>query len=320
MQISSNVPPPFIDWNIVQYLTIRFGYLKAEQWHDWVAQGNVLRNGEPCTPDTIVTNGDRITCELPDWEQPEANLDYEIIYEDEWMLGINKPPNLRVHSGGLYLKQNLMFHLREYHEPPYPDVDLINRLDAYTSGLVLVGKDRDFIKEMGVLFAEKQVRKGYTAVVHAIPLQKSGVIELPIGQVVGSKMRYWVPDDTLSLTKIRDARTRYEVVETIGEQYALVNLWPETGRTHQLRVHMAALGHPLLGDLLYLTHDDDEAFVFWRENPSESPDYDLIQRQALHCRWNEFTHPRMGETMRLEAPLWPDMVALQGRFGGGSEK
>jgi 23S rRNA pseudouridine1911/1915/1917 synthase len=95
-------------------------------------------------------------------------------------------------------------------------------------------------------------------------------------------------------------------------------LWPETGRTHQLRVHMAALGHPLVGDLLYITDNDDEAFVFWHENPSEAPDVALIGRQALHCAWNEFVHPRTGELVRLEAPLWGDMVALQAKLRGHS--
>jgi 23S rRNA pseudouridine1911/1915/1917 synthase len=311
MIISSTVPPQFVDWNIVDYLTVRFSYLTAAGWRAWVAQGHVQRNGVVCTPETMVTRGDLVACKLPEWEQPDANLDYQIIYEDEWMLGINKPPNLRVHSGGLFLKMNLMFQLREHHDPPYPNTDLINRLDAYTSGLVLVGKDRSFIKEMGALFADKQVQKGYTAVVHGLPPEQSGVIDQPIGLVDGSKMRYWVDDNTLPLSKIRDARTRYAVIESFGDRYATVELWPETGRTHQLRVHMAALGHPLIGDLLYLTHNDDEAFVFWRENPSEAPDVTLISRQALHCGWNEFVHPRTGELLRLEAPLWPDMVALQ---------
>lgn len=314
MIISSNVPPPFVDWNIVDYLTVRFSYLRAEEWREWVAQGNVQRNGTVCTVDTIVTRGDLVACKLPEWEQPEANLDYKIIYEDTWMLGINKPPNLRVHSGGLFLKMNLMFQLREHHDPPYPDSDLINRLDAYTSGLVLVGKDRSFIKEMGALFAEKQVVKGYTAVVHGVPAQKSGVIDLPIGQVIDSRVRYWIDDGTLPLKKIRTARTHYEVTESYGDTFATVNLWPETGRTHQLRVHLAALGHPLVGELLYITDRDDEAFVFWRENPSEAPDYDLIGRQALHCAWNEFVHPRTAVSLRLEAPLWPDIVALQNQL------
>ncbi|MDA0242672.1 MAG: RluA family pseudouridine synthase [Chloroflexi bacterium] len=304
--ISSTVPPQFVQWNVVEYLTVRFPYLPAEAWRDWVAAGNVWRNGEPCTAESLITAGDFILCTMPEWEQPEANLNYTIVYEDEWLLGINKPANLRVHSGGKFLKMNLMYQLKYARQPAYPEADSINRLDADTSGVVVVGKGPDVVRAMGHLFATQAVQKEYVALVHGRPHPAEGTIDLPIGKYPASKVRFGTAADLLAP---RTARTRYAITQTWGEAYSLLHLWPETGRTHQLRVHTAAIGHPIVGDKLYQSATDEE-FIHWRRHPETAPDVKLIGRHALHCARTSFTHPITNEPCTIMAPLAEDLAAV----------
>lgn len=305
--ISSTVPAQFVQWNIVDYLALRFAYLTADDWRAWVRTGKVLRNGELCHEESLITAGDFILCDLPDWEQPIVNLDYHIVYEDEWLLGINKPADLRVHSGGKFLKMNLMYQLKYVHQPAYPEADSINRLDADTSGVVLVGKGTAVVRTMSQLFVAQAVHKQYVALVHGRPQQAEGVIELPIGKYEGSKVRFGTADHLLSP---RPARTRYAVVQTWAKpDLSLLHLWPETGRTHQLRVHTAAIGHPIVGDKLYQSATDDE-FIQWRRHPETAPDVALIGRHALHCLHTSFIHPFTGQPCTITAPLAADLAAL----------
>ena len=106
----------------------------------------------------------------------------------------------------------------------------------------------------------------------------------------------------------KTAVTHYQTLKTLGKNHALVQLQPKTGRTHQLRVHMAAIGHPLVGDALYQM--DDEAFMEWLENGRSPAQLPHLQRQALHSAATLFTHPITGESCRLEAPIPPDMIQL----------
>lgn len=313
-KISSTVPPQFVKWRVVDYLATRFHYLSAEAWADWVAQGKVWRNGVVCTLESIVTAGDMVSCALPDWEQPEANLDYKIVYEDEWLLGVNKPANLRVHSGGAFLKMNLMYQLKYEHEPSYRAAELANRLDADTSGVVLVGKSGAVVREMGKLFAAQAVAKRYTAVVHGVPALAEGLIDAPIGKVPHTRVRFGTGENLL---KPKLACTRYAIAHADeGKQLAVLAVRPETGRTHQIRVHCASIGHPLVGDKLYLSGSDEE-FVAWSEAPEHAPDAELIGRHALHCDETSFVHPFTGRPCVVRAP-WPDdMARLVGLVGVG---
>ena len=310
--ISSTVPPQFKQWPIVDYLATRFNYLAAEKWQAWVEAGKVQRNNVVCTVETIVTAGDMIICELPEWEQPDANLEYEIIYEDEWILGVNKPSNLRVHSGGRFLKMNLIYQLKYEHQPAYPEAELINRLDADTSGVVLVGKRPEVVRETGKLFLHKQVEKEYVAVVVGVPTAASGEINLPVGKMPNTRVRYGVSEGAKNR---KEAVTAYEIIETFGEGYALVKLRPLTGRTHQIRVHLAAIGHPIVGDKLYRS-ESEEQFRHWCNHPEEAADAELIGRHALHCTATAFTHPFTQEPFRVEAPLAADIAGLLTRLRG----
>jgi 23S rRNA pseudouridine1911/1915/1917 synthase len=304
MQVSSKVPGGFKNALIVDYLSTRFTYFSAEQWGELVANGRLTLNNQPVTLETRVRQGNTVTYDMPD-PAPPKDLDVSVVYEDEWLLGVNKPPGFRVHSQGKFVTENLIYYLRYQHNPAFPEADLVNRLDANTSGVVVLAKDKETLRQMSDYFKTGQVEKTYLAVVVGQPQPANGVIALPLGKVPGSKTaRQQVMDEGEGKTAV----THYQTLETLGANHALVQLQPKTGRTHQLRVHMAAIGHPLVGDALYQM--DDAAFMDWLENGRSPDQLPYLQRQALHSATTQFTHPVTGKICRLEASLPADMVQL----------
>lgn len=306
MIVSSRVPPPHKQTPIVDYLANRFTYIPREVWQARVQAGTVTRNGEPTTLETTVAQADTIACQIPDYTPPEFDASYTIVYEDEWLLGINKPANLRVHGHGKWTTANLMYHLRHKHQPPYPETYLINRLDADTTGVVLVARDLETLRLMGELFLTQQVDKTYVGVVLGLPDPVAGVIDKPIGPVAGAKVK--TRHGVENMTKPREAVTEYRVLRPLPPHHALVQLHPLTGRTHQLRVHLASLGHPLVGDALYQMND--EQYLAWCEGQYNPEPPLLLNRQALHCAETRFIHPRTGFPCTITAPLPDDLQTL----------
>ena len=298
MDVSSKVPASFQGASVLEYLVRRFTYLPETTWRQLVREGRISRNGVRCDETVRLARGDMLRCELPDFEAPLVNLDYTVVYADPWLLAINKPPGLRVHSRGKFVNANLVYHLRHVHQPAYAGIDLVNRLDADTSGLVLLARDKPTLRHLARQFAEGLVEKQYLAVVTGRPAPGHGTINLPIGPVKEARVpRFQVDRDTG-----KTAVTRYETVRELGDQHTLLALHPEHGRTHQLRVHLAAIGHPIAGDALYTMNDDD--YLQWRRNP---PTPHLLQRQALHSHRLTFRHPVHRTTCTLVAPLATDI-------------
>ncbi|MEZ4642822.1 MAG: RluA family pseudouridine synthase [Chloroflexota bacterium] len=310
MIVSSSVPPNFKQANIITYLATRFTYLSQETWLDLVEQQRITCNGVVCQSATLVSQGDIVTCDLPDFAPPPVNLAYSIVYEDRWLLGINKPGGLRVHSQGKFVTANLIYHLRYEHEPPYAEARLVNRLDADTSGVLLVARDEETRRLLGQQFAEQLVHKEYVAVVNGIPAKEEGTIDLPVGRAQGSKVkqRQWVVEGNGGKTAV----SHYQLIAPLGSQHALLRLFPKSGRTHQLRVHLAAIGHPIVGDALYTM--DDDTFLDWCQQRQPIPSMQGITRQALHCQLTRFTHPMTRQLCTIEAPLPDDMNQLIARL------
>lgn len=301
MQVSSQVPASHNGLSVLDYLSERFTYLPQSGWRQLLQDGRIYCNGAPCDAGRRVVKGDVIGCQLPDFEAPEVNLDYAIVYEDEWLLGINKPAGLRVHSSGKFVQSNLIYHLRHRRQPAYPDAGLVNRLDADTSGLVLLARNAQVHRRLTQLFVEGGMEKLYLAVVAGCPTPASGSIDLAIGPVREAEVpRFWVGG-----AKAKPALTHYRTLRTLGNRFSLLELRPATGRTHQLRVHLAAIGHPIAGDGLYSMNDAD--YLNWRRNP---PPPAIWQRQALHSHQLQFLHPVLQTSCTLTAPLAADMEQL----------
>lgn len=307
MNVSSKVPVPFNGLSVLEYLATRFAYLPEATWSQYIRDGRISCQGVLLDVTCPVARGDTIRCELPDFDAPVVNFAYTIVYEDEWLLGINKPAGLRVHSGGKFVHANLIYHLRHVHEPPFPEANLVNRLDADTSGLVLLARDKSVLTQLMRQFAEGSVDKRYLAVVAGRPTPADGTIDLPLGPVKDSR----VPRFGVDRAEGKTAVTHYKTVRELSRDFTLLELHPETGRTHQLRVHLAALGHPIAGDALYTLNDDD--YLRFRRTPQPQG---ILQRQALHSHQLRFFHPRHQTTCTLTAPLATDIEEFIGSAAG----
>jgi 23S rRNA pseudouridine1911/1915/1917 synthase len=298
MNVSSKVPSSFDGTSLPEYLAARFRYLPAAAWLQLIRDERIRCRDIVCDETMVVARGDRICCDLPDFEPPAVNLDYEITHLDEWLLGINKPAGLRVHSRGKFVNANLIYHLRHVRQPPYPEVDLAHRLDADTSGLVLLARDKAVLAHLIRQFRDNSIEKRYLSVVEGCPTPTDGSINLPIGQVKAAS----VPRYGIDHGEGKTALTHYKTLRNLSANYSLLELHPETGRTHQLRVHLAAIGHPIAGDALYTMNDSD--YLDYRRNPTPRTG---LQRQALHSHQLRFIHPILQTPCTLSAPLAPDI-------------
>lgn len=174
------------------------------------------------------------------------NLETLILYRDASVLVINKPANIAVHKGfGDSNTLDVYFPQLQFGLPQPPQ--LAHRLDRATSGCLVLGRHRQALKQLSHLFATQQIEKKYLAIVVGKLAENEGTITLPLGKQSQHKHRWWMKVDH---ENGQTAQTDYRVVQSIGE-LSVVELSPKTGRTHQLRVHMAAIGHPILGEWMY---------------------------------------------------------------------
>ena len=212
----------------------------------------------------------------------------DIVFEDRDLVVVNKAAGVSVHPGPGHYDDTLGNFLLYYYDSEGEPADYhpVHRLDKGTSGLLVVAKHPYAQEKLKNALHTGDFRRRYLAVCDGVPDPAQGVIDAPLGPLDGSLMAQTVRSDGAP------ARTRYRVLQTFGPR-ALVELELDTGRTHQIRVHMAGIGCPLTGDFLYGTED-----------PS------LIPRPALHSAALELTHPVTGEQMAFSAPLPEDMAAL----------
>lgn len=251
-------------------------------------EGGITLNGLPCYTTTRCRKGDEVAALISDppdtkrLEPMERELD--LAYEDEWLAVVNKPAGMTVHperaGGGGSVENALTAHFKEDEF-----VHTVSRLDRGTSGLMTVAKSGYVHERMIRLLHTPDFQKEYLAVVWGSPVEDEGVIELPLAHPDGSNYKMEVREGGLP------CKTRWQVARRMNGM-TLVRLIPETGRMHQLRVHMAATGHPLVGDWLY---------------GEEVP---FIDHAALHSHRLVFTHPMTGERVELTAPLPEEIKEL----------
>jgi len=310
MKLSSRIFQQHHHYILIDYLSQRFTYLTPDQWIDKIESGLVLVNDLPADPQTILRINDFVSYDVPDFDEPKADLRYEVIYEDEWIVGINKSGNLLVHKSGASLTNNLVYQLRHVsNNPAYAGIHSVNRLDRETSGVVLFSKNAECLKTMHRDFASGKVEKEYIAIVKNPPQNRMFTIDTAIGPDANSAISYKFCVDAVHG---KQSETRGEVLAENGT-LALLRLIPKTGRTHQLRVHCASIGSPILGDKLYGLPEDE--YIKWRNDP---PAYmgDLgCARQALHCSKLTFSHPVLHTSVTIIAPLPPDMKLMIEKFG-----
>ena len=307
MIVSSRVTQQVTDYALIDYLASHFTYLSRLQWLQRLKENRFSVNGKVrCSPDFKLCRGDVIAYDMPDFQEPPADFDFKIIYEDDHIIGVDKPGNLLAHRSGKSFKSNLIYQLRYCRDPVrYCDVDIINRLDRETSGVILLAKDKKSLRMMNDAFALRAMRKEYIAIVKGIPRTAAWTDTSPIGKDAGSLIRYKYRVDT---ENGKPAETRFELLQKIGERFSVVWAKPITGRTHQIRVHCAFAGLPIVGDKLYGMTDKE--FLSWRDDTANFKGDLLFSRQALHCAKLGFVHPVSKKEICIEAPVPPDMKEL----------
>lgn len=264
-----------------------------------------------------VAVGDKVTVRLPRPLRDEAHVEAEEaqtqlvrLFEDDVLIGIDKPPNIPVHPAGRLLHFTVITELhRQYRNFDDPLKDLVpklcHRLDLETSGVLLVAKERRALTFVQRQFEKRTVGKEYLVLVHGELADGEGLIDLPIGPNLNHKVRN---SRAIRHDIGQPSRTKWRVIERY-RGYTKLHIDLLTGRHHQIRVHMAALGHPVVGDKIY--GRDETIFIRFCERKLTERDRELLElpRQALHSHALTFEHPERGE-MRVESPWPPDLQAF----------
>ncbi|TRL35898.1 RluA family pseudouridine synthase [Rhizobium straminoryzae] len=290
-----------------------------------IEQGAVTLNGTLCTePKKKIAAGDVVELVLPEPEDPEPkgeNIPIEVLYEDDDLIVVVKPAGLVVHPAAGNWTGTLVNALIHHCGDSLSGIGgvkrpgIVHRLDKETSGVMVVAKNDVAHRHLAAQFADHgrtgELERAYLALVWGRPRQLRGTIDAPLGRSSADRTKRTVKREESA--DAREAVTHYEVVERFHETpdanclASLVECRLETGRTHQIRVHMAHIGHPLLGDPDYgaafktkanLLPDDARKVV------------NRFRRQALHAYLLAFEHPRSGEVMEFEAPVPDDMEEL----------
>jgi 23S rRNA pseudouridine1911/1915/1917 synthase len=293
------------------FLTLHFHDYSRVHLRRVITAGGALIGGNRSKPAYRIRAGDRITVVLPEVprEAPRPeNIPLAVLYEDEDLVVVNKPPGMVVHPARGHwsgtLASALQFHfgpsLSTTGGPTRPGI--IHRLDRDTSGVILVARTDQSHGKLARQFEERTIQKEYFALVAGRPDRDRDIIDRSIGVHPTQRDKMAI----LQHADARSAQTFYEVVERF-EGFAAMRVLPKTGRTHQIRVHLAHVGCPVLCDRAYggralLTRGEI------RRDPSDTTV--LLERQALHARRLRFRHPRTGELMEVEAPPPEDMAGV----------
>ena len=250
----------------------------------------VLVNGKPVKSNYRVNAGDSVELEVPEAVEPEIvpeKMDLDIVYEDKDVVIVNKPKGMVVHPAAGHYSGTLVNGLMEHCKDELSGINgvmrpgIVHRIDMDTTGLLIVCKNDKAHNEIARQLKEHSITRRYRAIVHGVVKEDEGTVDAPIG-------RHPVDRKKMSINEKngREAVTHYRVLERF-RQFTYIECRLETGRTNQIRVHMASIHHPLLGDVVY--------------GPAKCP-YKL-QGQTLHAGVLGFVHPETGEYMEFEAPL-----------------
>jgi 23S rRNA pseudouridine1911/1915/1917 synthase len=261
-----------------------------------IRSGAVTVDGVARAKSYLVGDGQLVSIAVPEEEPlglvPEA-LPVPVLFEDEWLLVVDKPPGMTVHPSRGHTTGTLVNALLAYGlaggEGLRPGV--VHRLDKDTTGLIIVAKSAEAHQRLVAMMRRRAIDRRYLALVHGGFACESGTIEAPVGRDPVRRQSM-----TIGGVAAREARTHFRVVERLGD-FTLVEARLETGRTHQIRVHFLAIGHPVAGDPAYA-----------RRDPLG------LGRQFLHSYRLSFAHPMTGETLEIESSLPADLRGALARL------
>jgi 23S rRNA pseudouridine1911/1915/1917 synthase len=316
------VPAEGIGQRLDQFIAAQLEGVSRSRVQMLMEQGDVLVNGEREKASFKLRGGERITLTGEPHPTPlkatAEDIPLDVVFEDADLAVVNKPAGMMVHAGSGQnedarskgtLVNALLYRFKKLSSTG-GDLrpGIVHRLDKDTSGLIVVAKNDRTHAELGEMFATRQMKKTYLALVQGEVERKHGTINAALGRDPVRRTRM----TTQPLDNSRSAVSHYEVVRRLSNRFGkftLVRVRIETGRTHQIRVHMASIGHPVVGDTLYggagqLTDQvAAQAPTSKAARRKADPERLRLGRNFLHAAQLEFTHPRTGKLLELEAPL-----------------
>lgn len=316
LTLTCTVDPYRSGWTIVEFLAHRFKYHTAEAWARRVRDSWVTVNDATVEPGARVHKDDTVQYTI--WHrEPPVDDSYDVLYEDEWLLAVGKSGNIPVHACGVYITHTLIARLKM----DFGDkLNLAHRLDRETSGAVVLCKDRESNRRLAGMFSRGEVEKEYVAVVYGRVAADRFEIDAPIGKMdqrtsfpqeyaygKAHNLATYLPKRRVDPEHGRPARTVFDVI-CRSERFTALRAVPETGRTNQIRVHLAHAGHPIVGDKIFGLQGDFREEVL-REGLTERVREALVlNRQALHCASLRFAHPMNGERIEIKSPIPGDIA------------
>ena len=279
------------NYNTVNDVLINEFQFSSRLMSKLIKNKKIYLNNSFCDTRKCINYNDEIIVDLSGKENNSnivaTNMDLDIIYEDDWFLVVNKQPGIAVHPSSLHYSDSLSNGVKFYFDKIglKKKIRVVNRLDYNTSGIVVFAKCEYIHEQFSKQMMQHIFQKEYLCIINGFLDNSYGIIDLPIGRKQGSIIERCIDKNG------QKSITHYEVLKTFSD-YSLVKCILETGRTHQIRVHFSAIGHPLLGDTLYGTASD------------------LINRQALHSNKIDLIHPITKEHLSFESLLPNDMKKL----------
>jgi RluA family pseudouridine synthase len=308
-------------WTIVDFLAHRFPYHTAEGWTKRVEDEWVKVNGRSVTVLDAVQKNDAVAYTI--WHaEPPVDDRYAVLWEDDHYLAVSKSGNIPVHACGIYIVNTLIARLRNDYGPK---INLAHRLDRETSGVVMLAKHRAANRLLAGMFERGEVEKRYLAVVYGRVMERELTISAPIAKV---DARYQYPveyeygkanDRATYLPKRivaeggKPACTCIEVMGYAtreGREFTTLRVTPEQGRTNQIRVHLAHIGHPIVGDKIYALSGEMRDEVLRDGLTARVREALVLDRHALHCEELRFTHPLTSEALTIRASIPGDLTGI----------
>lgn len=292
-----------------KYLRARFPRMSRTLLQRLIKQGDVTVNGLPTKASYEPAGGDIVQVLIPPPPPTDItpeDIPLDILYEDDYLIAINKAAGIICHPAGAWqggtIANAVAFHaatLSHGDDPFRPGI--VHRLDKNTTGVMLIAKTDEAHWRLALQFERRTLQKTYFGICEGVPSRDQDVIDQPLSAHPSIKDRYIIPGQVPRAMLFKEAVTHYKVKERF-KGFSVVHMHPKTGRTHQLRVHMSAIGHPLMGDSFYGGH-----FFSEQDIAGEGSAEPLTRVQALHAFAIEFVHPILENTMKIEAPLPPHL-------------